>query len=155
MVHSSFNSPWTSNKSLSVSWSGRISVTIVEMGKSPSNRTSSTCHMYGRKDEETAMEPLVFPPLPFVVGPSDDTRETRTSGASIVHGGAHSTSGSSSMFDVDTSPTKSTTSTCQMCRQKNDRMTTEPPVFPPLPFAVGPRDDIQGTRTSGASKRPW
>ena len=39
------------------------------------------------------MGPIVFPPLPFlVVGPSDDTRETRASGASISPGGAHSTS---------------------------------------------------------------
>jgi hypothetical protein len=36
--------------------------------------------------------PLVFPPLPFAAGSSDDTRETRASGASISPGGAHSTS---------------------------------------------------------------
>ena len=148
---SSFNSSSTRYKSLSVSWSDRISVTIVEMDKSPSKSTASACQMYGRKDEETATVPLVFPPLPFAVGPSDDTRETRTSGASISLGGAHSTS---SMFDVVKIPTKSTTSTCQMYWQKNDRTTTGPIVFPPLPLAVGPSDDTRETRTSCASISP-
>ena len=92
---SSFNSSSTSNKSLSVSWSDRISVTMFDMDKSPTKIATSTCQMYGRKDEETATEPLVFPPLPFAVGPSDDTHETRTRGASISPGGAHSTSWSS------------------------------------------------------------
>ena len=92
---SSINSSSTSNKSLSVSWSDRISVTMFDMDKSPTKIATSTCQMYGRKDEETATEPLVFPPLPFAVGPRDDTHETRTSGASISPGGAHSTSWSS------------------------------------------------------------
>ena len=150
---SSFHSPSTSNKSLSVSWSDRFSVTMFDMNKSPTDIAASIGPMYGRNDE-TATETLVFPPLPFVVGPTDDTRETRTSGASVTPGGAHSTSGSSSMFDVDKSATKSTTSTCQMYWQKNDRTTTGPKIFPPLPFAVERSDDIQGTRTSGASISP-
>ena len=148
---SSFNSSSISNKSLSVSWSDRLSVTMFDMDKSPTKIATSTCQMYGRKDEETATEPLVFPPLPFAVGPSDDTHETRTSGASISPGGAHSTSGSSSMIDVDKSQAKSTTSIWQMYWQKNDRMTTGPIVFPPLPFAAGPSDDTLETRASGAS----
>ena len=92
---SSFHSPSTSNKSLSVSWSDRFSVTMFDMNKSPTDIAASIGPMYGRNDE-TATETLVFPPLPFVVGPTDDTRETRTSGASISPGGAHSTSWSSS-----------------------------------------------------------
>jgi hypothetical protein len=48
--------------------------------------------MYGQKNDRMTTGPIEFPPLPFAVGSSDDTRETRASGASISPGGAHSTS---------------------------------------------------------------
>ncbi len=41
-----------------------------------------------------------------------------------------------------------------MYGQKNDRMTTGPIVFPPLPLPVGSSDDTRETRASSASISP-
>ena len=71
----------------SVSWNDSFSVSMFDVGESPTGNT---------KIGGTMMDPLFFPSLPFARGIGHDIQGSRRSVSSTSHGGAQSTSGSSS-----------------------------------------------------------
>jgi hypothetical protein len=90
-------------------------------------------------------------PLPKIRSTSSSpfhTPSTRDKSLSVSWSDIYSVS----VFDVGEIPTQSITSIRQIYHRKDqEETTTEPLVFPPLPFEVGTRNNIRGTRRSGAS----